>query len=128
MHNYPNGYENAKRIESVYTHLENKYLLSKLNSVLITQSIRDQLNELLHATHSEEYTSRLKCNELSQQPDIYTTQDTYTVAAEAVLCAVSLTDNLCRDVIKSGFALIRPPGKIDHSFARYFPVIFTRTH
>ena len=79
--------------------------------MLITQSIRDQLHELLHRIHSEEYTTRLKCNELSEQLDIYTTQDTYNVATEAVLCAVSLTDNLCRDVIKSGFALIRPPGK-----------------
>ena len=126
-HNYPNVYECANRVTSVYTFLENKYLLAKLNSVLITPNIRNQLDELLLTTHSMDHVFNVRNNSLPKQPDIYTTPDTYNAATEAVLCAVSLTDYLCRDEVKSGFALIRPPGK-DHSLTYLLTYLMTYIH
>ncbi|KAI6187289.1 hypothetical protein M3Y98_00226500 [Aphelenchoides besseyi] len=110
--------EHPKRIVEIRKRLKDFGLLEKCR--LIEENIPELSEELLSQTHGHEYVKELKSLQQKEQSEINEfasrfdsvscTKDSYNVAISAASCAVHLTQQVVRDNLTNGFALIRPPG------------------
>lgn len=121
--------ERPKRVSDPEVHLENVGLTVKVKPISPTPENRRAPLELLQLGHSTRYinavmaTSASASSTLSSEEsimnsrkaftdkgDLFVDDDTADVAREAVALIVELTRSVMKGIIRSGFALLRPPG------------------
>jgi len=109
-HNQPGHPENAKRLEFIIGGLKEKGLLSELKRI---ESRQAEIDELA-ICHTKEYVEYVKeyCEKGGGyfDPDTYANKYSYLAAATAVGSSIDLTKAVISGDLKSGFALLRPPG------------------
>ncbi len=109
-HNQPSHPENAKRLEFIIGGLKEKGLLSELKRI---ESRQAEIDELA-ICHTKEYVEYVKeyCEKGGGyfDPDTYANKYSYLAAATAVGSSIDLTKAVISGDLKSGFALLRPPG------------------
>ena len=109
-HNLEGHPESAKRLNSIYSKLENDIIFSRLLKI----NARSATKEELILCHSSDYIERVErvCKNgggyLDQ--DTYTNTHTFHAATIAVGGLISLTKAVIENKIKNGIALVRPPG------------------
>jgi acetoin utilization deacetylase AcuC-like enzyme len=109
-HDFIGHPENAKRLESIISHLKDSKLYERLQ--LVESRVAD-LKEIL-ICHSEEYVEYVKsfCEKGGGyfDPDTYSNKFSYVAASTAVGSSIDLTKSVISGKLKNGFALLRPPG------------------
>ena len=103
-------YERPKRAIASLQHLENKAILQNLQCIEPDRARIGDTTSLLKLVHSSEYIDRVRLGAVPAQPDVYATAGTPAAAESAVECVAALVDACCDGRIRSGFALVRPPG------------------
>ena len=109
-HDFIGHPENAKRLDSIITRLKPTGLFEKLQT--ITSRVAE--NEEISLCHSQEYVEYVKsfCEKGGGyfDPDTYSNNNSFLAAATAVGGSIDLTKEVINGKLKSGFALLRPPG------------------
>ena len=109
-HDQPGHPENANRLKSIITGLNEKKLFEKL---LIVETRSAEFDEI-SICHSKDYIKYVEefCSEGGGylDPDTYSNQYSYVSAIKAIGGSIDLTNSVIGGKLKNGFALLRPPG------------------
>lgn len=109
-HNQPGHPENAKRLESILSCLEENGLFEKFKQLNSRKADIDEIT----LCHSEKYVNFVR--DFSEKvggyldPDTYTNEHSFPAASTAIGSSIDLVNAVIRGEIKNGFALVRPPG------------------
>ena len=103
-------YERPKRVIASLQHLENKAILQNLQCIEPDRVRIGDTTSLLKLVNTQEYIDSVRSGAIPSQPDVYVTAGTPAAAESAVERVVALVDACCDGRLRSGFALVRPPG------------------
>jgi len=107
--------ECPNRIASIYNKLLNTGNVSRMVAVKSRYAIDDEL----HSAHSKKYIEKAKrllldentCEVFSSlHNSVYSNKDTYRCASLAAGSVAELTEQVAKDELDAGFAIVRPPG------------------
>ena len=109
-HDQPGHPESTKRLESIINALGEKGLLEKVKNL----ETREAAIEEITLCHSQDYVEYVKefCEKGGGylDPDTYSNKYSFFAVSTAVGSSIDLTKAVIQGDLKSGFALLRPPG------------------